>query len=293
VQDHCLFCRLPDGRRLAYAEWGDPQGSAVFYCHGFPGSRLEARLGDRPAQGLGIRLIAPDRPGFGASPPCADRRLSDWPADLAVLADALGIGRFDLLGVSGGAPYALACGQHLGERVQRMAIVCGLGELADRQYTRGMNTAAAAGLRLYQHVPLIAHWAYARLIGPLLGRFPEQIFRILVGNAGPADREALADADVRRIITTSFGEAFRGGGEGPAQELGIFTRPWDIDVSQVTVPVQLWHGEADRTVPVAMGRRHARLLPNCEARFLPGEGHFSLIVRYLGQVLKALVQTPA
>lgn len=288
-----LYCRLPDGRRLAYAEWGEPQGTPVFYCHGFPGSRLEARLGDAPARGLGVRLITPDRPGFGASSLCEGRRLSDWPGDLAALADALGIERFDLLGVSGGAPYALACGQQIAARVRQIAIVCGLGELTDRQATDGMNMAAAAGLRLYQGVPLLAHWAYARLIGPLLGRYPEQVFKILVGNASPADREVLAEADVHRTISESFGEAFRGGAEGPAQELGIFTRPWDIDVTQVEVPVQLWHGDADRTVPVAMGRRHARLLPHCDARFLPGEGHFSLIVRYLGQVLQALLRTPA
>lgn len=293
MPDNCQLCSLPDGRQLAYALWGDPRGVPVVYCHGFPGSRLEARLGDAAARQLGIRLIAPDRPGFGASSPSPGRRLSDWPTDLGCLADTLGLDRFHLLGLSGGGPYAIACGQHLAARIPRLAIVCGLGELNGADPTTGMNLAAAAGLRFYQGLPRLAHPAYAHLIGPALGHFPDLTIRIITGLAGAADREVLDDPQVRQAISDGFGEAFRVGGDGPAQELGLFTSPWDIDVAQVRVPVQLWHGEADNTVPVAMGRRHARLLPDCDARFIPGEGHFSLIVHYMQPILADLIRPPA
>ncbi len=125
----CRHCELGDGRTLAYTEWGASDGRPVLYCHGFPGSRLEARLADDAATRLGIRLIAPDRPGFGRSPLQPRRRLGDWPHDLARFADRLGIDGFELLGVSGGGPYALAAGEHLGDRIGRIAIACGLGRL--------------------------------------------------------------------------------------------------------------------------------------------------------------------
>jgi pimeloyl-ACP methyl ester carboxylesterase len=115
----------------------------------------------------------------------------------------------------------------------------------------------------------------------------------LTGAASPADREVMTDPEVHRRIAASFTEAFSSGAEGPAQELGLFARHWDIDPARVRVAVQLWHGEADRTVPVAMGRRLAQRLPDCDARFLAGEGHFSLVVRYLDRILADLIRSAA
>jgi pimeloyl-ACP methyl ester carboxylesterase len=238
---------------------------------------------------LGIRLIAPDRPGFGLSTFAPGRRLVDWPRDLAAVADRLALSRFDLIGVSGGAPYAIAAAQQLGDRITGMALVCGLGEFVGDDPTSGMNPAAAAAIRFLQRWPRGGHWAYIHLLGPILRRFPAQVFKILLGNGTPADRGVLADHGVREAFITSFSEAFRGGAAGPAHEIGLLTRAWGIDLSEVRQPVQLWHGEADRTVPVAMGRRHAALLPNVVAHFLPDEGHFSLIVRHMPRILAALI----
>jgi pimeloyl-ACP methyl ester carboxylesterase len=280
---------LTDGRQVSYAEWGDPNGSPVIYCHGFPASRLEARLADASARALGIRLIAPDRPGFGLSCLSPARRLADWPRDLAELADDLGLSRFHLIGVSGGAPYAVACGQHLGDRIRGLALVCGLGELADPSATRGMNPAAAAALNFQRRSPRLGYQVYLRVIGPMLRRHPAGVFRIIVENGTAADRAVLADPNVRSVIIDSFAEAFRRGAAGPAQELALITRDWGLDPKRLAQPVRLWHGEADRTVPVAMGRRHAAMLPNVHSRFLPDEGHFSLVVRYMHEILADLI----
>lgn len=279
-----------DGRRVSYAEWGDQSGVPVFYCHGFPGSRLEARLADAPAGALGIRLIAPDRPGFGHSSLVPGRRLADWPRDLASLADSLELTRFHVIGVSGGAPYAIASARELRDRVIGIALVCGLGEFVGSDPTSGMNTATAAAVRFQRQWPGLGRWTNMHLTGPMLRRYPELVFKILVGNGTAADREILADNDIRNTIVGSFAEAFRQGPAGAAHEFDLFTRHWGIDPTEVLQPVQLWHGEADRTVPVAMGRRTASLLPNVSAHFVPDEGHFSLMVRYLRQILAGLVR---
>lgn len=206
-----------------------------------------------------------------------------------MLADRIGLERFSIVGVSGGGPFALACGQRLGARIDRIGIVCGMGELDDGARITGMHPAAAFGLSMSRQVPWFAQWSYGHLVAPVLGRFPGAVFRLLSAAASPADREVLEDPAIHATISASFKEAFRAGGDGPAQELGLFLRPWDIAPEEVRVPVQLWHGEADRTVPAAMGRRLAERLPDCEARFLPDEGHFSLVVRHIDAVLARLV----
>lgn len=291
IQSGCDYVPAPDGRRIAYTGYGDPAGTPVVYCHGFPGSRLEAQLADAAARDLGIRVIAPDRPGFGRSDFQDGRRFADWPADLAVLADALDLTRFDVIGVSGGAPYAIAAGQLLGDRVRRIALVCGLGEYVGDEPTAGMNRAAASAIDLQRHWPAFGYQVYRHVIGPTLRLFPDLVFRILVDHATVADREVLADRSVRDAIVASFTEAFHDGAAGPAHELSLITRPWDVDPRAVRRPVQLWHGEADHTVPATMGRRHEAMLPDVVAHYFPDEGHFSLIVRYMHRILADLVTT--
>ncbi|WP_455385831.1 alpha/beta fold hydrolase, partial [Acidihalobacter prosperus] len=127
VSDRSSILRLPDGRRLAYAEYGDPRGRPLIYNHGLLSSRFEAVFADGAARRLGLRLIAVDRPGCGGSDPLPGRRLLDWPGDVAALAAALRLPHFHVFGVSGGGPYALACASALAGRVTGLTLVCPLG----------------------------------------------------------------------------------------------------------------------------------------------------------------------
>jgi pimeloyl-ACP methyl ester carboxylesterase len=121
------YITLRDGRRLGFAEFGDRQGKPVFYFHGFPGSRLEARLADRISRESKIRFIGIDRPGYGLSSLKPGRTFVDWADDVIGLADALGVDRFSILGVSGGGPYAAACACKIPDRLDTIGIICGMG----------------------------------------------------------------------------------------------------------------------------------------------------------------------
>ena len=103
------FLGLPDGRRLGYTEFGDPLGIPLCAFHGTPGSRFMFRLVHETARRLGLRIIAPDRPGFGLSDYQENRTLADWADDVRALADKLGLARFGVAGISGGGPYVAAC----------------------------------------------------------------------------------------------------------------------------------------------------------------------------------------
>lgn len=102
---------LSDGRRLGFAEYGDPRAEVVLWCHGTPGGRRQFSLpGRRAAERLGLRVVVVERPGSGLSDPHAYAAVSDWAADMAEVADALGANRLGVVGLSGGGPFALACG---------------------------------------------------------------------------------------------------------------------------------------------------------------------------------------
>lgn len=117
---------LPDGRALGYRELGDPQGKPVLFFHGWPGSRIQVDYFTGAAT-PGVRLIGVDRLGTGLSDFKPGSRLLDWPDDIAVLADSLGLGRFAVLAWLGGGAFALACAHRIPERLTVCGLIAGKG----------------------------------------------------------------------------------------------------------------------------------------------------------------------
>lgn len=278
---------LADGRRLVYSVYGDADGSPVLYLHGFPGSRLEAGLSHDAARCLGLRLVAPDRPGIGRSDPFPGRFLADWAEDVRQLADTLGWDRFPVLGVSGGGPYALACAARLGERIERAGLVAGMAPVDNPAATRGMPWPARAVLLLARYWPLATQWIL-RGAAAVAQRNPHRLPREFAAGLPAADQAVLRRPEVSRLLRESLGESFRQGPFGNREELRILARPWGFPLTAIASPVRLWHGKADVTVPAGMGRYLAWHLPRCDASLLPGEGHFSLPVNRAEAILDAL-----
>ncbi|MDT8335149.1 MAG: alpha/beta hydrolase [Desulfurivibrionaceae bacterium] len=276
--------RLRDGRLLAYAEFGDPRGKPVFYFHGLPGSRLEGRLLDRTARQGNLRVIAPDRPGFGRSDFKADRTIADWPGDVTELADTLGLETFAVVGNSGGSPYAAACARYLGPRLTGTTLVCGLGPVS----AAGDLAEMASWIRLVFGLARRPSFLLPPLVGLIascLRHFPEQALTFMALKGAAPDRQVLREPMVREVLKASFREAGRQGGRGGVLEMQLFTRPWGFRLEDISSEIQLWFGGLDRTVPPRMGEAQAAALPNCRRRYYPEEGHFSLPVRHIREIL--------
>lgn len=265
---------LPDGRRLAYAEWGDPDGYPVFYFHGTPGSRLEGVFADQAARARHFRLISVDRPGYGRSTFQPGRTFRDWPSDVTSLADGLGIGRFGVVGHSGAGPHLFACGA-LPERVSFVGALGPWGPVATPEIMAGLNRLDRLYARLARRAPWLMRAAFAPL-GWCARHTPDLFLSLLYAAVPPADKAALATGHVRAHLRESESEAFRQGGRGAAHEAAIAYRDWDVDLAAVRVPVHIWLGEEDIFVPAAMGRHFARTIPGADVHVVPGAGHFDL-----------------
>jgi pimeloyl-ACP methyl ester carboxylesterase len=277
--------RLSDGRRLGYAEFGKLGGRPVFFFHGMGTTRVICPPAE-PAQALGLRLIAVDRPGIGLSDPRPGRRLLDWPADVAELADQLGLGSFAVVGWSGGGPYALATGYALAERVTSVAAVsspaplAGNGEVAYlRRFDR--NAVRAAGRAPW--VIRLALWHWGRPQRRDAVRFLEQSVAAMC----ESDQQVFADPQLRVRMIQSSAELYRQGGRGLYDEALVMARPWGFRVSDLRVPVHLWHGTVDETVPFAMGEHLAEAIPGARFTRFEGEGHH-LLYRYWQEILDAM-----
>jgi pimeloyl-ACP methyl ester carboxylesterase len=272
---------------LAYEEYGDPRGTAVLYCHGVPSSRVECRLTVDPATvtELGVRVIAPDRPGIGASDFSPARRIVDWPNDASQLLDALGIEACGVVGSSGGSPYALACGALIPSRVRTVGVI---GALAPPD-ARGVAT---IGSRL---LAATAHFAPALLRASL--RFQLRATRNEKNRARMAswfpepDRTLMQRHEVRDAFIACLEEACRQGMQGPAWDMRLITHPWGFDVRKISVPTFLWQGERDRNVSEIHGRWLARAIPGCRATFYPQDAHLSVPLEHQREIYGELSRT--
>jgi pimeloyl-ACP methyl ester carboxylesterase len=280
---------LPDGRRLAYAHYGARAGRPVFYLHGLPGSRLECQLVQATAQAAGISVFAPDRPGYGLTEPRRDASLLAWTADVAGLADALGIDAFTVIGVSGGAPCALACAYALPGRVQRVGLVAGLGPLHEPDLYRDMPASARLVFYLANSLP----WLFNTAIGFPLVRLaqlgPGLLVRLIAAINGSPDREVLLQADTLAAFRRSMRACFEQGSAGSLQDLQLFRRSWEFSLQDIRQPVNLWHGTRDNVVPLSHSRYLHRRLPQSVLEVVPGAGHFSLPLQHMQRILATLM----
>jgi pimeloyl-ACP methyl ester carboxylesterase len=235
-------CRLPDGRRLAYASAGDPDGTPVVVHHGTPGSRLFAALFADEARDVGVRLVVPDRPGYGRStPPPAGWTWTDWPDDLAALLRAESTESAAVVGFSGGGPYALAAAS--ADLVSRVGLLSAFVPAADAAFGRVARVPFVLGA-LFRISGLLA-----RVVGP----------SVVVGQY---TQRSVSDA-VAAAVGADFAEALRQGVQAPVRELREFAAvdgSSDAVSAARSVPVHAWHGTADTNAPLSPLRCTVRKL---------------------------------
>jgi pimeloyl-ACP methyl ester carboxylesterase len=280
---------LPDGRQLGYARYGADHGRPVFYFHGLPGSRFECQLVDAPARAMGITVVALDRPGYGLTDLRPDQSLSGWTQDVAALADRLQIETFSVVGVSGGAPCALACAQELPSRVTAVALVAGLGPVDQTPVRHDMNRLAQTGFYLVNTLPWLFKATVGRPLVQLSRSRPDLLIRLLAWLGGGPDRRILLDPGVFSAFTFSIQECFRQGLAGSLQDLRLLRQPWGLRLADIGQPVHLWHGGRDRVVPVNHSRHYQACLPHADLAIVAEEGHFSLPLKHMRDILRTLI----
>lgn len=267
--------RLPDGRRIGFAEYGDPHGRVVVWFHGTPGGRGQiAPAGRRVAAERGVRLVALERPGIGLSSRHLYADVSGWADDVGVVLDQRGVDRFAAVGLSGGGPYVLACAARHPDRMVAGAVLGGVAP------TRGPDAAQGGMVDLATRLaplleglrfPLgVAIQGLVRVVRPVRSL----AFETYVRYAAPdGDQVVFRRPGMKDMFLDDLIEACRRQGHAPVHDLVLFTRDWGFRLGDLRVPIRFWHGDADNIVPLAHAEHMATLVPDSELRIRPGESH--------------------
>jgi pimeloyl-ACP methyl ester carboxylesterase len=285
---------LRDGRTVAFDDIGDREGFPVIYNHGFLNSRLGRGPDDTAATRAGLRVICLDRPGYGGSSPQAYYTLWGWAADVQQVADHLGIGRFAVLGWSGGCAYSLAIARYLDDRVTHGVLV-----------SSGVDDPQV--YRLVQMYRLV-HWFFIvpgllRGIPPLQQALPARMSRqahadldalvesFLTPHASnplsEPDRALLRDPTMREQWKANWTEVFRQGPAGVIPDYMAVDRTEGFHVQDVRQHMDLFHGDRDIAVKPLAGKMMAEHLPDADLYIIRGAGHLCLLSHW-EQILSAV-----
>lgn len=282
--------RLSDGRRLAYREYGAPQGHPVLAFHGTPGSGIMFAIAANAAVQLGLRLIAVDRWGYGQTDLHPRPALAAWPADVAQLVGHLGLSRFAVLGISGGGPYAVAMAGLLPDHVERTALAVPVGLIGQPGMDAHLNVIHKLLFRRLPRHPRLMR-TLLELYRKLVMRDPARAIRISSVGQAPSDRRILKMPAIQNYLGEMFRDGLAPGVAGVTTDLELFSKPWGLPLRDIKAATRIWIGLEDRLVPLPASSALASSIPGAAKTELAGQGHFWITTDYK-QVLKWLA-TPS
>ena len=280
---------LSDGRRIGFAEYGPAAGRPVLWFHGTPGARRQVPPSARAAaETEGVRIVALERPGVGASSPHRYDAIADWAADVEECVDQLGIDRFGIVGLSGGGPYVLACAHRLEGRTVAGVVIGSVSPTRGPdappggvvQLTARFGRVLDVGQEPLSRVLWLTVWALRPLASTAFDLF---------AHFSPAgDQEVFAAPGMKEMFTDDLLRGARRQLGAPIADLRLFGRPWGFSPRDIRVPILVWHGAEDYIVPVGHGEHLAGLVPGAELQVRAGAAHLANLA--LGaEVLGAIV----
>ena len=263
---------LPNKCKLAYDEYGSKSGYPVFYFHDNGSSRLECFFYHRSARKQGFRLIAVDRPGIGCSDYYPLQSCAQFCEDLLLLADELDLTEFGIMSLGAGGVFALSMAHQFPARVKFQLCLAGVpGHVFNERVSNStisncIGSVAPALIRI--------------LVGLKQNFFPEnpdKALQRLENNLSYTDRKVLANPRIRKILAMDQNEVLRNGCRGLAQDTAHCFRKLEFSLKQISVPMEIWQGSADRMSQRSDCEYLASNLPQANYNRVANRGHFFFI----------------
>ena len=274
--------KLRNGNRIGYAIYGNKKNFPIFYFHGIPGSRFE--LKNIPLKKKKCFIIALERPGYGISDPISKFKILDWPKIVLEVANKLKIKKFSIIGVSGGAPFALACANTIkNKRLKSIAIVCALAP----NKAKGMDKGRVGMLLNFGRKPFISWLIFNFLRMRLLNGNLEKSFNKWKNKIPlPEIDLKLFTIDRGRRLMENFKEAVKHGITGVHRDANLYSNYWGFKLKNIKKKILVWHGDKDLTVPIITNKYYKKKLKNKKIFIKPNEGHFSICYNFMNDIIQ-------
>ncbi len=282
--------RLANGAVVAWREYGDPAGRPLFFFNGWPGSGAQGYFLHQAGLEHHVRIISPDRPGFGKSSFQRGRTFLDWPPAIAAIADSLSLTRFHVMGMSGGGPYALACAWAIPDRIPAVCICCGAVPTHTVEARRGLHPAYRFMLRINDFFPPLMRGILFPMC--LLGRVPlpwPAVKWMMRRGLKARDLETMSNPEYFALFQPSFAGAMRSGSGALYHDGRLYAKPWPFEVSEIRIPVRIWHGQQDENFKIDQARLLASRIPGAQF-FELEEGHYSLPLLHGSTMIQDLME---
>lgn len=282
-----LSFNLPNGRKIAYYEYGDKNGIPAFFCHG-TGSHIHVALFHKESKNFGYRIIVPDRPGIGLSDFDPKRTVLDSARDIEALANHLCIDKFGILGISGGGPTLLAATYLLPSRLRfAVDLACAVPLYTDPAALKQLGFVDRLFAKLGASMPLCLFQIPFSILGYQQKSLknPQAFAKMMSSSMCKADLELFQDKNLQYLFMRDFQELFRQGAKGPALDAQLIYHKWGFDLHQITYPLQIRQGTDDKWIPPSFSQYLAKTLKNVNIYMVEGQGHFYHMV-YAEETLK-------
>ena len=276
--------KLRNGNNIGHSFFGNKRNFPIFYFHGWPGSRFELR--NIPLKKKKCFIIALERPGYGISDPISNFKITDWPKIVLESANKLKIKKFSIIGVSGGAPFALACANKIKSKILKsVAIVCPLAP----HNAKGMRNGRVGMLLNYGKKPITSWLLINFLRIRLLNSDTEKSFARWKNKIPlPKSDSKLFTIDRGIKLMENFKEAIKHGTTGVHRDANLYSKDWGFKLKNIERKIFVWHGEKDLTVPIITNKYYKKKLKNKKIFIKSNEGHFSICYNFMNKIIKKI-----
>jgi pimeloyl-ACP methyl ester carboxylesterase len=274
--------KLENGKTISYSIYGNENGSPILLCHGVNGTRVQAMKFADEANRLNLKIITPDRPGYGESTPSETREYLQWAEDINDFLEKLGLEKLGLMGISAGANYALGCVYKYPEKFTKIVMV----SATSGAFLYRTGTEKRIAEIILDH-PNLVHM-YMTIADKANGRTKDLKFNIQKFGLSEPDIELFVNLDLPRLIDLSEKEAYVNGPDAPAADVIRMLKDIDFDSRSINKEITFWYGAKDRIVPLETIANIEKIIPNYNLVIKSDAGHL-LIFQHLKEILSEFV----
>ncbi|WP_370235221.1 MULTISPECIES: alpha/beta fold hydrolase [Henriciella] len=281
---------LSDGRTLSWMEQGDPLGRPVLFFHHLYLGPLWTEPAVEALARQGWRVIAPSRPGFGASDGISadslDDRIQAGVRTMAELIQRLEIGPVLVVGHANGLIHAQAFAAARPDITRGLLSVSG-----ETSWEEGMEDELPWHHRIVATTLLRAPSAIgfiARAAVGLIDSGRDEFMLNTLHRDSPIEKRAMRRPEVRAVVIDGLRHAVKQGAHALVSEVRMALTDRRDVARNVMAPFHIIHGMQDNVFQPSMVEIFASTVPSVKKVIAIGDAGQYLLYTHWPQVILAM-----